>query len=45
VGIQIKAIIPNNISSKKYVPVQESKYFTIEVNGKEIWKNEKIFTN
>ena len=42
VGIQIKAIIPPNTSSKIYVPAQESKYFTIEVNDKEIWKNGKF---
>jgi len=42
VGIQIKAIIPLNTSSKIYVPAQESKYFTIEVNDKEIWKNGKF---
>ena len=42
VGIQIKAIIPLNTSSKIYVPAQESKYFTIEVNDKEIWNNGKF---
>ena len=42
VGIQIKAIIPLNTSSKIYVPVQESKYFTIEVNDEEIWKDGKF---
>ena len=42
IGIQIKAIIPLNTSSKIYVPAQESKYFTIEVNDKEIWKNGKF---
>ena len=42
VGIQIKAIIPPNTSSKIYVPAQESKYFTIEVNDKEIWNNGKF---
>ena len=42
VGIQIKAIIPLNTSSKIYVPAQDSKYFTIEVNDKEIWKNGKF---
>jgi hypothetical protein len=39
IGIQIKAIIPSNTSSRIYVPVQESKYFKIEVNDKDIWKN------
>ena len=42
VGVQIKAIIPLNTSSKIYVPVQKSKYFTIEVNDKEIWKDGKF---
>ena len=42
IGIQIKAIIPSNTSSKIYVPVQKSKYFKIEVNDKEIWKNGKF---
>ena len=42
VGVQIKTIIPLNTSSKIYVPVQESKYFTIEVNDKEIWKDGKF---
>ena len=42
VGLQIKAIIPPNTSSKIFVPVQESKYFTIEVNDKEIWKEGKF---
>jgi hypothetical protein len=39
IGIQIEAVVPENTSSKIYVPVQPSKDFTISVNNKKIWKD------
>ena len=38
-GLQIKATIPLNTTSKIHVPIQSSKHFTIEVNHSKIWKD------
>jgi hypothetical protein len=38
-GMQIKAVVPENTTSKIYVPVKPSKDFTIYVNDKNIWKD------
>ena len=38
-GLQIKATIPLNTTSKIHVPIQPSKHFTIEVNHSKIWKD------
>tara|TARA_B100001063_G_scaffold204032_1_gene198399 strand:- start:1046 stop:3496 length:2451 start_codon:yes stop_codon:yes gene_type:complete len=45
VGLQIKAIIPMNTSSRIYVPIQKIKSFVIEINEKEIWKNGQYLQN
>ena len=45
VGLQIKAIIPKNTTSRLYVPIQKNKSFKIEVNKNEIWKNGQFFQN
>jgi hypothetical protein len=45
VGLQIKAIIPMNTTSRIYVPIQKLKSSVIEVNKKEVWKNGQFFQN
>jgi hypothetical protein len=42
IGMQIEAVVPDNTSSKIYVPIQFSKDFVINVNGKEIWRDGKF---
>jgi len=37
--MQIEAVIPENTSSKIYVPIQSSEHFAIYVNNKKIWKD------
>lgn len=41
-GMQIDAVIPENTSSKIYVPLQSSKDFSISVNDKKIWESGKF---
>ncbi|MCP4312087.1 MAG: family 78 glycoside hydrolase catalytic domain [Bacteroidetes bacterium] len=38
-GMQIKAVVPANTTSKIYVPIRPSDHFSISVNGNNIWKN------
>jgi len=38
-GMQIKAVVPENTTSRIYVPTQPSEHFTIYVNDKKIWKD------
>ncbi len=41
-GMQINAVVPQNTSSKIYVPTQPSEQFVISVNDKEIWRDGKF---
>ena len=41
-GMQIEAVIPENTSSKIYVPIHPSDHFAIYVNNKKIWKDGKF---
>ena len=41
-GMQINAVVPENTTSKIYVPVMPSKDFTISVNNKKIWEGGKF---
>jgi len=41
-GMQINAVIPENTSSKIFVPIQPGENFAIYVNDKSIWKDDKF---
>jgi hypothetical protein len=38
-GMQINAVVPENITSMIYVPIQSSEQFAISVNNKKIWND------